>query len=280
MNPTFAKTTDPDTLREIAREVRTLVVRSLAAAGSGHLGGSLGLADVFTCLYFSQMNHRPDQPGWPDRDRLILSIGHVAPVLYATLARAGYFPEEETLTLRKLNSRLQGHPARDKGLPGIEVSSGSLGQGLSVAVGLALSARIDRKSWKVYCVNGDGELQEGSIWEAAMSAAHYKLGNLVMIVDRNAVQIDGKTREVMDIEPLRGKFEAFGWKVSECDGNSIEALTETMKQTEGNIVDRPTVILANTLMGYGVAEIQGDYRWHGRVPAPDQVESFIRQIHE
>jgi len=180
-------------LKHIARDIRRDILISLAEAGSGHTGGSMGLADIFAALYFSVLRHDPTRPLWEDRDRLILSIGHVAPVLYATLARAGYFDRKELLTLRKLGSRLQGHPGRDHGLPGIEISSGSLGQGLSVATGLALAAKTDHKNWRVYSIHGDGELQEGSIWEAAMSASHYRLDNLTAVVDRNGLQIDGPT---------------------------------------------------------------------------------------
>jgi transketolase len=274
----FKKITDPESLIKTAGDIRIRVIESLTAAGSGHLGGSLGLADLFAVLYFNQMNHRPSEPDWPDRDRLILSIGHVAPVLYATLAKSGYFPEEELLTLRKLGSRLQGHPARDRGLPGIEVSSGSLGQGLSVSVGLALSAKINGQSWKVYSVHGDGELQEGSIWEAVMSASHHKLNNITMIVDRNGLQIDGTTDLVMSIEPLREKFESFGWQVVDCDGNDIESILRAFAMSDHYSTGGPVVILAKTIMGKGVPEIEGDYRWHGRVPSPEQMEDFILRL--
>jgi transketolase len=280
MGNMMVKIQDPEVLREISLEIRTLVIRSLSAAGSGHLGGSLGLADIFTYLYFSRMNHSPEDPVDPGRDRLILSIGHVAPVFYATLARAGYFPEEELMTLRKLGSRLQGHPGRDHGLPGIEISSGSLGQGLSVSVGLALSAKMDHQDWRVYCIHGDGELQEGSVWEAMMSAAHHKLDNITLIVDCNGVQIDGPTERVMNPEPLRAKFEAFGWMVEECDGNdhrSIQSAFGRMNESPGG---RPIVLLARTKMGAGVSEIENDYRWHGVPPGKDQVESFISQVNE
>ncbi len=280
MSMVLKKITDPEALADIAREIRILIVESLTVAGSGHLGGSLGLADVFSVLYFNEMNHRPSEPGWPGRDRLILSIGHVAPVLYATLAKSGYFPEEELLTLRKLGSRLQGHPARDRGLPGIEVSSGSLGQGLSVSVGLALAAKMDGQHWKVYSVHGDGELQEGSIWEAAMSAAHHKLNNIRMIVDLNGLQIDGPTSMVMDIQPLREKFESFGWRVVECSGNHTESLIRAFAMADHYAVSAPVVILAKTTMGKGIEGIEGDFRWHGAVPAPEQLGEFLRQIQE
>lgn len=264
-------------LQKTSLKIRQDVIRSLTAAGSGHLGGSLGLADIFTVLYFNTLNHYPNEPNHPNRDRLILSIGHVAPVLYATLANAGYFPHEELLTLRKLGSRLQGHPGRDHGLPGIELSAGSLGQGLSVAVGMALSAKIDNAKWRVFSVHGDGELQEGSIWEAAMSAAHYKLDNLTAIVDRNYCQIDGYTQNVMEIEPLKLKWEAFGWQVFECNGNSIAELIDVFRKTR-NFTGKPKVIIAKTQMGFGIKSIQGDYRWHGKAPNPQEAEKFLDEL--
>lgn len=270
-------TTDIARLKNIARSIRKSVVNSIAAAGSGHTGGSLGLADVFTALYFNILNHKPEEPEWPERDRLVLSIGHVAPVLYATLAEAGYFPKEELLSLRQLNSRLQGHPGRDHGLPGLELSAGSLGQGLSVSVGMALSAKHLDKSWKVFSIHGDGELQEGSIWEAAMSASHYKLDNLIALVDRNMVQIDGKTSDVMDIEPLQDKWKAFGWEVLDCNGHDFEDLLNTFEKA-GNIIGKPAVVIARTVMGKGIPEIENDYRWHGKPPAAGQVESFLKAI--
>ncbi|MCD6112824.1 MAG: transketolase [Bacteroidales bacterium] len=261
----------------ISRQIRIDVVKSLAEAGSGHLGASLGLADVFTVLYFSVLNHRPDKPLWEDRDRLILSIGHVAPVLYAALANAGYFPKQELMTLRKLGSRLQGHPGRDHGLPGIELSAGSLGQGLSVAVGMALAAKMDKKLWKVFCINGDGEMQEGSIWEAAMSAAYYKLDNLTTIVDRNKVQIDGENSDVMEIEPLVDKWKSFGWDVLLCNGNDVSKLLKVFSKAK-SLSGKPKVIIAETLMGKGVKTIENNYKWHGKVPAKEDVYDFIKQI--
>lgn len=266
-----------DEMKIIAGEIRKDIIHSLVSAGSGHTGGSLGLADVFTVLYFNIMKHNPQQPSWSGRDYLILSIGHVAPVLYASLSNAGYFPKEELLTLRKLGSRLQGHPGKDHHLPGIELSAGSLGQGLSVSVGLALSAKMDGENRHVFSIHGDGEMQEGSVWEAAMSAAHYKLNNLISLIDRNHCQIDGRTEQVMGIEPLAKKWEAFGWNVLECNGNDIESLILTYKKAlsyEG----KPTVIIARTLMGKGVKSIEDDYRWHGKAPSPSEGEDFILQI--
>jgi transketolase len=264
-------------LKYKALQIRIEIVRSLASAGSGHLGGSLGLTDVFTVLYFHILNHKPENPKWEDRDRLILSIGHVAPVLYTTLANAGYFPTDELLTLRKLGSRLQGHPGKEHGLPGLELSAGSLGQGLSIAVGLALAAKLDKKKWKVYSVHGDGELQEGSIWEAAMSASYYKLDNLIAIIDRNGVQIDGKTSEVMEIEPLADKWKAFGWQVLECDGHDFSDLINTFEKAKESI-NKPSVIIAHTIMGKGIKEIEGNYMWHGKAPNRDEAERFIAEL--
>jgi len=273
----FPSVTDPLILRAQALFIRKSIIQSLAAAGSGHLGGSLGLADVFTTLYFSVLHHDPEQPHWEDRDRMILSIGHVAPVLYATLAHAGYFPVSELMTLRKLGSRLQGHPGRDHGLPGIELSAGSLGQGLAVSLGLAMAAKLDQKKWKVYCILGDGELQEGSVWEAAMAASHHGADSLVAIIDRNGLQIDGRTEEVMGLEPLSKKWESFGWRVFECDGHDHSQLMnvfEAIRQVSG----QPSVLIAHTVMGKGVPSIEGNYRWHGKAPSPEQAVDFIKQL--
>ena len=264
-------------LKKISKDIRISIIKSLAEAGSGHTGGSLGLSDIFTALYFRLLNHNPLLPDDLNRDRLILSIGHVAPVLYATLAKAGYFAEEELLTLRKLGSRLQGHPGRDHGLPGIELSAGSLGQGLSVSVGMALAAKIDKHSHRICVIMGDGELQEGSVWEAAMSASHYKLDNLIAVIDRNFVQIDGATEDVMEIEPLEDKWKAFGWKTFNCDGNNIEEFIETFEKAN-NFKGQPKVIIARTLMGKGVKSIEGNYLWHGRSPSHAEAVLFIDEL--
>ncbi|MFU8843172.1 MAG: transketolase [Bacteroidales bacterium] len=264
-------------LKNTALNIRISIITSLAESGSGHTGGSLGLADIFTALYFNVLNIDPRKPYWESRDRLILSIGHVAPVYYATLAHAGFFPVEELSTLRKMGSRLQGHPGREHGLPGIELSAGSLGQGLSVAVGMALTAKTDRQKWRVFSIHGDGELQEGSIWEAAMSAAHYTLDNLIAVVDRNGVQIDGKTSDVMEIEPLADKWRAFGWEVFECDGHDFNDLLSTLHKAS-ETVGKPSVIIAKTIMGKGVPEIEGDFRWHGKAPSKEEAERFIQQL--
>jgi transketolase len=260
-----------------SRQIRSDIIRSLAEAGSGHTGGSLGLADIFCCLYFNILNHRPEEPSWPERDRLILSIGHVAPVLYATLAHAGYFPIDELKTLRKLGSRLQGHPGRDHGLPGLELSAGSLGQGLSVAVGMALADKLDNKERFVYCIMGDGEMQEGSVWEAAMSASHHKLIKLIALVDRNNCQIDGRTSDVMELEPFAEKWTAFGWNVLDCDGHNHQEIIEVFERAKksGN---KPSVIIARTIMGKGVKSIVNNYKWHGKAPSKEEAKDFIRQI--
>jgi len=273
------KITDIGQLKTLSGEIRISVIRSLANAGSGHLGGSLDLADIFVALYFNILNHDPINPGWDNRDRLVLSIGHVAPVLYATLAHSGYFPVEELLTLRKLGSRLQGHPSRDHYLPGIELSAGSLGQGLSVSVGRALAGKMDHKSWRVYSIHGDGELQEGSIWEAAMSAAHHRLGNLTAIIDQNSLQIDGPTEKVMSLEPLAEKWKSFGWNVLTCDGHDHEDIIRCCEKAKDEM-EKPTVIIARTTMGKGIKSIENDYRWHGKAPNAEEAITFIRQLND
>jgi len=264
-------------LNEKSCEIRKSIVQMLMEAGSGHLGGSLGLADIFTALYFQVLNHNPNNPRWEKRDRLVLSIGHVAPLLYATLAHAGYFPIEELSTLRKLGSRLQGHPALAHGIPGLETSSGSLGQGLSIGVGMALAANQKKQNHKIYTIHGDGEMQEGAIWEAAMSAAHYKLNNLIAIVDKNGVQIDGRTSSVMNIDPLPEKFRAFGWEVIECEGNNMTDILAAFEKAKKTTL-KPTAIVAHTSMGAGIEEIQGDYQWHGKAPSKEEAKRFIEKI--
>lgn len=270
-------TKDPEVLRNTAYAIRKAVIHSLAAAGSGHTGGSLGLADLFTTLYFSVLRHDPLRPDWKDRDRFILSIGHVAPVLYATLAIAGYFPPDELLTLRKLGSRLQGHPGRDHGLPGIELSAGSLGQGLSVAAGMAIAAKMDHRSHRIFCLMGDGELQEGSVWETAMAASHHKLNNLTALVDRNGLQIDGPTERVLALEPLGDKWRSFGWNVIPCNGHHFPDLLKAFNESE-SCYNKPSVILVSTTMGKGIRSIENDYRWHGKAPTQEQAVDFIKEM--
>jgi transketolase len=264
-------------LKKKAYQIRCDIVKMLSNAGSGHLGGSLGLADIFSCLYFSFLKHRSLQPDWIERDRLILSIGHVAPVLYATLAHAGYFETQELLTLRKIGSRLQGHPSVAHKLPGIELAAGSLGQGLSVSVGMALALKSNQSDSRTICIMGDGELQEGSVWEAAMSASHYKLNNLIGIVDRNRLQIDGATAQVMQLEPLSQKWESFGWQVLEINGNHVSEILNALENAR-NSVEKPTVILSNSIMGKGIPEIENNYQWHGKAPDKAEAERFLQAL--
>lgn len=260
-------------LENMASKIRCDIINSLCEAGSGHIGGSLDLADIFSVLYFHTMHHDPKNPQMPDRDKVILSIGHTAPVLYATLAEAGYFPVEELLSLRKIDGRLQGHPSLLSGLPGIETSSGSLGQGLSIAVGMALSDKVDGSRRRIFCVCGDGEIQEGQVWEAAMSAAHHNLDEITVIIDRNRLQIDGQNESVMNLEPLKDKWKSFGWEIYECDGNNVAQIADTLDNMNSA---KPKVLFANTVMGKGVPEIEGDYKWHGKAPNKEERERFLK----
>lgn len=264
-------------LREICKDVRADIVRMTAAAGSGHPGGSLSAVEAMTVLYFNVMNHRPAEPEWPDRDRFFLSKGHACPVLYSVMARSGYFPVEELLTLRKCGTRLQGHPSC-KTLPGIEVSSGSLGQGLSIANGFALSAKINRKDYRAYCLMGDGELQEGQIWEAIMTAAHYKLDNVCAIVDYNGLQIDGDVEKVMGLAPLQQKWESFNWNVIEADGHDLTALQaayESAARTKG----KPSVIIMKTIKGKGISFMENVAGWHGKAPNSEELRQALAEIY-
>lgn len=263
-------------LEERARDVRVSIVEMLSSAGSGHLAGPLGMADVFTLLYFHILRHDPKNPAWEERDRLVLSNGHICPVLYSVMAHAGYFPTEELATLRKLGSRLQGHPHREF-LPMMETSSGPLGEGLSQAIGMALAFRMDKKENQVYCLMGDGELDEGQIWEAAMLAGKEKLGKLIGIVDRNNIQIDGHTDKVMPLEPLKAKWEAFGWHAVEVDGHDFQALNTAIEEAK-SITDKPSVIIARTVSGKCVLEIECDYRWHGKAPTKEEAKRFIEEL--
>ncbi len=258
--------TDVTRLQTTANEIRQDIIEMLVAAGSGHTAGPLDMADIFALLYFHVLQHDPKNPDWSERDRLVLSAGHICPVLYATLAHAGYLPKEELLTLRQFGSRLQGHPHRTA-LPGVETSSGPLGSGLSQAVGMALAARMNNPytSQMVYCVTGDGELNEGQIWEAAMLAGKQQLHNLVTIVDRNGIQIDGFTKDVMPLENLRAKWEAFGWHVQEVDGHNIRQVNDAIGKAQ-SIYAQPSVIIAHTIAAKGVDVFERDFRWHGNPP--------------
>lgn len=247
-----------------ANQARQLVIETLAEVKSGHSAGPLGMADIFTALYFHIMKYDPERPDWEDRDRLVLSNGHICPILYVSMAQAGYFPFSELSTLRKINSRLQGHPHRTS-LPGIETTSGPLGEGLSQAIGMALAARLDRKSYHVYCLTSDAEQQEGNIWEAAMLAASLGLASVTQIIDRNNIQIDGTTEKIMPLDSLADKYRAFNWHVLEVDGNNIRAFIDTVGAAL-EVHDRPTVIIAHTVPGKGVSYMENNYLWHGNPP--------------
>jgi len=257
-------------LEETASILRQEVIKMLAEAGSGHSAGPLGMADIFTTLYFHILKHDPKRPDWPDRDRLVLSNGHICPILYAALAHAGYFKTSELKTLRKINSRLQGHPHREL-LPGIENTSGPLGSGLSQAIGMALVARMDKKKHRIFCLMSDGEHQEGNLWEAVMFAGKENLQNITAIIDRNNIQIDGFTEDIMPLEPLRKKYEAFNWHVIDVDGHSFEQITSAIAEAKA-IYEKPTVIIAHTIPGKGVSYMENNFVWHGMPPGLKDVE--------
>lgn len=263
-------------LEELANKTRELIIEELLEAGSGHSAGPLGMADIFTAFYFHILNHKPKSPEWPDRDRLVLSNGHICPVRYASMALSGYFPVSELKTLRKINSRLQGHPHRAS-LPGLETTSGPLGEGISQAIGMALAARLDGKKYHVYCVSSDGEHQEGNTWEALMFAGKIKLNNLTVVVDRNNIQIDGFTENVMPLEPLKAKYEAFNWDVLEVDGNNIRQFTDAVNEAKA-IFEKPTVIIAHTIPGKGVDFMEKDFTWHGKPPDTEEAKKALGEL--
>ncbi|MDR0334624.1 MAG: transketolase [Methanomassiliicoccaceae archaeon] len=268
---------DAKELERMANKIRMHVIEMTSAAGSGHPGGSLSSAELFAALYFNILRHNPKDPEWEGRDKFVLSKGHVAPGLYAALAESGYFPTEELLTLRKLGSRLQGHPVRGK-LPGIEMSTGSLGQGLSMACGLALAAKMDGKDTRIYCLVGDGELQSGQNWEALMLAAHYKLNNLTVLVDRNRLQIMGKTEETLSIDPLQAKLKAFGLNVMSIDGHNVKKIIKACKKAGTSA--SPAAIVLNTIKGKGVSFMENNADFHGRACKPDEKEKAVMEIQE
>jgi len=265
-----------DCLRQIAREVRKDILTMLNKAGSGHTGGSLSAVELLTALFFAKLRHDPQKPCWKDRDRFILSKGHAAPVLYAILARCGYFEREELLHLRELGSRLQGHPD-SKFTPGVEVPTGSLGQGLSMANGIALAARLDGLSTRVYVLLGDGEVQEGQVWEAAMTAGHYKLDNVCAILDNNGLQIDGWVKDVKNVEPLAPKWEAFGWAVLEIDGHNFGEILSALDKAE-EIKGKPTIIIAHTVKGKGVSFFENKAKYHGVAPTNEELERALKEL--
>lgn len=260
-------------LEEKARELRVSIVKTLHKSQSGHTGGSLSAIDIVAALYFHEMRHDPENPQWEERDQFVLSKGHAAPALYVTLAKAGYFPEEDLMMLRRLGSHLQGHPD-SKGTPGVEVCTGSLGQGLSMANGMALGLRLNNKDSRVYALMGDGELQEGQVWEAAMAAPHYRLDNLCALVDANALQIDGEVEKVMNVFPIADKFRAFGWHVIEIDGHDMKAIVEAFAQAR-NIKGKPTMIVATTVKGKGVARFEHKASYHGVAPNDDELNEAL-----
>lgn len=263
-------------LQDKARDIRADIIRMLAEAGSGHPGGSLSSVEIVTSLFFHVLRLRPEEPEWPGRDRFILSKGHAAPLLYAVLAERGFFPKDELLTLRKLGSRLQGHPARNR-VPGIEASTGSLGQGLSLGLGIALAGMLDRRNYRVYVLLGDGESEEGQVWEAAMAAAHYRAGNLTAILDFNGLQIDGPIQQVMSPLPFPEKWQAFGWAVREVDGHDFSALLDAFDWASG-VHDRPSMIIARTVKGKGVSFMENVVDWHGKAPSREQVEQALDEL--
>jgi transketolase len=272
-------------LEKKANKIRQLIIEMLTEAKSGHPGGPLGMADIFAALYFHVAKQDPKNPDWPDRDRIVLSNGHICPVRYAAMALAGFFPIEELKTLRKIDSRIQGHPHRTA-LPGVETTSGPLGEGLSQAIGIALAGQMDKKNYVVYALTSDGEHQEGNTWEAAMMAGKYKLSNLIQIIDRNYIQIDGSTEKVMPLEPFKDKYESFNWAVLDIDGNNMREIVDAIGEAKA-IQDRPVIIIANTVPGKHVSYMENNYLWHGNPPdlleikgAPSKGEQAKKALEE
>jgi len=263
-------------MREKAKTLRRHIIAMTAKAGSGHPGGSLSAVEIVTALFFHMLRHDPRNPRWPDRDRFVLSKGHAAPLLYATLAETGYFPTAELLTLRQLDSRMQGHTDMTV-TPGVEMSAGALGQGLSFAIGIALAGRLDRRDYRVYVLIGDGECDEGQVWEAAMAAAHFKVDNMVAIVDRNRQQIDGWTYEVMDTEPMDEKWHSFGWHTIEVDGHDLAQIIAALEEAK-TIKGKPTAIIAHTTKGKGVSFMENNLDFHGTAPTPEEAERALKEL--
>ena len=264
-------------LRRKALQIRKHIIDSVYRAGSGHPGGSLSIADILACLYFHEMRHDPEQPDWPDRDRLVLSKGHAAPALYAALALAGYFPERELKELRQTGHFLQGHPCMKK-VTGVDMSTGSLGQGLSAGIGMALAGRLDKKDYRVFVILGDGEIDEGQVWEAAAAASHYQLSNLVAILDRNGLQIDGHTEEILSLEPIKWRWRAFGWRVLTLDGHDIDEILSALHEANKN--DRPTLIIAYTIKGKDVSFMEGTLSFHGKPPSDEQYVKAMSELEQ
>jgi transketolase len=263
-------------LEQKAKLLRRHVISMIATAGSGHPGGSLSAADIVTALYFKVMHHDPKNPQWPDRDRFVLSKGHAAPILYAALAECGYFPVEELSTLRKLGSRLQGHTDRTL-TPGVEMSAGSLGQGLSYGIGIALAGRLDKKSYRTFVLLGDGECDEGQVWEAAMFGPHHRIENITAIVDHNDLQLDGRTCDIMGLEPLGDKWRAFNWHVLEINGHDMKAIVQALNKAV-DVKGKPTVIIAHTIKGKGVSFMENNVDFHGKAPNAEQLEKALKEL--
>jgi len=259
-----------------ANQLREAVIDMLLAAGSGHSAGPLGMADIFAAFYFHILNHNPKKPLWKDRDRLIVSNGHICPIQYATLAYAGYFPVDDLKKLRKIGSPLQGHPHRGAA-PGVETTSGPLGSGLAQACGVALAGRLDEKQYRTYCFVSDGEQQEGNTWEAVLFAGRHRLDRLTAVMDRNMIQIDGNTEDIMPLRSLREKYEAFGWDVLEIDGHNIREVIDAVHEAEA-IQTQPTMIIAHTIPGKGVSFMEGDYHWHGKPPKDDEAKAALKEL--
>ena len=267
---------DKKYFEDLAAGLRVDVIKEVFKAGSGHPGGSLSATDIMTALYFKEMNIDPENPDMPERDKFVLSKGHAAPILYAALANRGFFPKEELASLRKLGSSLQGHPNMHK-VPGVEMSTGSLGQGFSVSVGMALANKMDKNPGRVYVLLGDGELQEGIVWEAAMAAAHYGLSNMCAIVDNNGLQIDGNNDDVMKVQPIDEKFKAFGWNVQVIDGHDFDQIFQALENARAE-KDRPSVIVAKTVKGKGVSFMEGKAGWHGKAPSEEEAQKAVKEL--
>jgi len=272
----FKKINSIKKLKLIANDVRQDLIKMLVSAGSGHSAGPLGMADVFTAFYFNILNHNPKNPDWQDRDRLILSNGHIVPIRYVAMAHAGYFPKKELSTLRKLGSRLQGHPERTK-LPGVETTSGPLGSGLAQAAGYAYAARMDNKKFRIYCFCSDGEHDAGNHWEAVLFAGKYKLSNLTVVIDRNNIQIDGYTEDIMPLEPLADKYKAFNWHVLHIDGHNMKEIIDAVNHAKA-VYEKPTVIIAHTIPGKGVSFMENLPEWHGKPPKPDEAKKALHEL--
>ena len=272
------KVTDIKQLKLIANSIRQDIIKMLERAGSGHPAGSLGMADVFTALYFNVANHNPKNPNWVDRDRIILSNGHICPVRYACMAHTGYFPKMELMTLRKIDSRLQGHP-HNLSLPGVETSSGPLGQGVSQAMGFALAAKLDKKDYRIWLLMSDGEMQEGQTWEALMFAAKYRLDNVTAIIDRNYIQISGNTEDVMPLEPLKNKLMSFKWYVIEAEGHDFPSILNALEESK-TIKEMPTAVICHTIPGKGVSFMENKSEWHGKAPDFKQAKEALQELEE